>query len=296
MLFKSLFIIFAIGICAVSCHTDGDDGLTSKVVDMEHPSRYYSPIEPENHGGHVDKHHEHLYNADHHEDYDHDHYDDEPHYGDAGFQANDPLNQYKPDIHYPTPMEHGRVEAPQMNHFEQGGSPPTYEQATRLPTIDENRVLDNNNIPLNAPHQPMRERIGERVNRLASSSGRRTSNALNAARPKLETLRVDLKDRAISLQSNPKVMRGIEVVSRKKASLKGKLLSLKSQHDMRKAERLQHQQQLGQHQVNLDPAMNGAYSPNGVSLDQYGDQHFNTPPTAARHEDVSYNNDQIHRH
>lgn len=289
MLFKSLFITFAIGICTVSCHTDGDDGLTSKVVDGEHPSRYYSSIEPEKHGGHVDL------NGVHPDDYDHeqDHYDYEPHYNDAGFRANDPLNQYKPDINYPAPMEHSRVEVPQQMQ----GPTPTYEQATRLPTIDENRVLDEN-VPVNLPHQPMRERIGERVNRLASASGRKTNHVINAARPKLETLRVDFKDRAVSLQSNPKVVRGIEVVSRKKASLKGKLLSLKSQHDMRKAERLQIQQQkqqFGQHQVNPDPTMNGVYQqPNGLPLNQYQDQqHFNEPTTAGS-EDIAYNNGQLH--
>lgn len=229
-MFKLLVIVMMIGVCTVSCNVSNNDESGFKHV--EHSFEPESNSLEDNHHGHAEN-HDNLGNHHHYEgeeDEEDDHY-----YNLDGFQANDPLNNYSREAHHQEAKDKS-VEIPQINHDQfdyQRQPPPAYDSLPKLPTIDENHVLADD-VPVQLPShdQPLRERI------LASTS-RRYSNA----RPKLESLRVDLKNHTINLRNNPKVVRGIDAVSRTKASFKGKLYSMKSRHEMRKAERLQHQQQ-----------------------------------------------------
>lgn len=260
-MFKTLVILLAICVCTVCCHIDGDNGGTS---DVDHQNQF-------NHD-HVDDDHN---NQDEHSSFED--VEDDDHYDQDGFQSHDPLNNYyKPQNKAQHLADEYDSEDPHR------GSPNNervnditykynFDPPSKLPTIDENHVLadDAMSSPVQQPnhqatHQLLRERIGSRLSRTGSSTGRKSGDAHNTARPKLDSLRVDLKDHAASLRNNPKVIRGIEAVSRKKASLKGKLLSLKSRHEMRKAERLQNQQ----HQPTGDGDMDTAYdSPNPIPMD-----------------------------
>lgn len=219
-MFKQLIVLLAVGIYAVSCNITGDNKVAD--IDFEHTAYSDSPAEShyheEHHFGDNDE-DEHL------EGHDLDNLREEP--SKVKFPGE---NQYK--------GERG-ISSPPTTHFSPQWSPPSYESLpNKLPTIEENRVLpDETPIPplqqhqqhqQQRPHLPLRDRVAKRLS--SPGSGTRPAGS--------STSRADMKDYAINLRNNPKVVRGLEAVRGKTASFKDRLSTIKAKHDQKKAERL----------------------------------------------------------